>query len=115
MDVGDLAVVNRNSLVVVPRKDYLDWARGCPGGSPGMELDGLMEGGTVYLMPEVKASPEQWLRRNFAAIFEQELDAWYRDRDAWPQDRSLAAFRRFFDVRFCSMVFDLGEEPLEAE
>lgn len=115
MDAGDLAVVNRNSLVVVPKKDYMDWARNCPGGSPGMDLDGLMEGGTVYLMPEVKAGPQKWLSRNYAAIFDQELEAWYRDKSAWPADRSFAAFQRFFEVRFCSMVFDMGEEPLEVE
>jgi hypothetical protein len=107
--------VNRSCLIVSPAKGYVDWARSCPGGHPGEGVVDPGEAGTVYLIPEPEAGPEKWLAKNYRAIFENELEAWYQDESAWPQDRSLKAFKTFFDVRFCSMVLDMGKEPLETE
>jgi hypothetical protein len=54
------------------------------------EFSGLGEEGTVYLIPETNGEPDKWLRRNFGAMFENELEAWYTDRDFWPRDRSFS-------------------------
>ena len=113
---GDyLPSLNRNALVVSPGEGYLAWARTCPDVTPDLDIEGHFEGGTVYLLPEMKAGPERWLQRNYAAIFEEELESWHRDPEGWPQNRTHKMFKQFFKTRFCSMVFDLGKEPLEAE
>ena len=34
---------------------------------------------SVYLIPEMDFGPEDWLRKNYLAIFEEELHAWHTD------------------------------------
>jgi hypothetical protein len=109
----DFSIVNRDAVVVEPAEAYLEWARECPEALPDLTLEELGEEGTVYLIPETNADPERWLKRNFGAMFENELDAWYTDRAFWPKDRSFMVFKKFFKVRFCSMVLDLGIGPIE--
>ena len=70
---------------------------------------------TAYLIPEVDAEPDAWLKRNFATIFEHELYAWCVDTELWPKDRSFKAFKKFFNIRFCSMVLDMGKEPISRD
>ena len=109
------SIVNRAAVVLEPAQAYLEWARECPEALPDLTLEELGEEGTVYLIPETGAAPENWLRRNFVAMFEHELYAWYADQAFWPKDRSFKAFKKFFKVRFCSMVLDLGRGPIERE
>ena len=86
-----------------------------PNASPDLTLEELDEEGTVYLIPETDAAPENWLSRNFIAMFENELNAWYTDRDFWAKNRSFKSFKKFFKVRFCSIVLDLGKGSLEKD
>jgi hypothetical protein len=110
-----LPIVNRAAMVLEPAQGYLDWAKGCPEAMPDLTLKDLGEEGSVYLIPETNGEPGRWLRRNFVALFEYELNAWYTDRDFWPKDRSFRAFKKFFKVRFCSIVLDLGKGSLEKD
>jgi len=110
-----LPTVNRSALVVEPTKVYLEWARGCPDGDPELTLDEICEEITIYLIPEVYAEPEAWLKRNYKAIFEHELESWCIDDDLWPGDRSFKAFRKFFRVRYCSMLLDMGRGAIERD
>jgi hypothetical protein len=48
-------------------------------------------------------------------IFEEQLDDWYRIAPAWPTERGLAEFHRWFECSFHSMIIELGEEPIEHE
>ena len=110
-----LPIVNRAAVVLEPAQAYLEWARECPDASPDLTLEELDEEGTVYLIPETDAAPENWLSRNFIAMFENELNAWYTDRDFWPKNCSFKSFKKFFKVRFCSIVLDLGKGSLEKD
>ncbi|MBM4287536.1 MAG: hypothetical protein FJ135_05210 [Deltaproteobacteria bacterium] len=111
----DLPAVNRAEVVLEPAAAYLEWARGCPDGLPDLTLADLGEEGTVYLIPETDADPKTWLRRHFAPLFANELFAWCTDEACWPRERSYKTFKKFFQVRFCSIVLDLGRGPLERE
>ena len=110
-----LPIVNRAAVMLKPAQGYLEWARECPEAIPDLTLKQLGEEGTVYLIPETNDKPDKWLRRNFVAMFENELEAWYTDRDFWPKDRSFKSFKKFFKVRFCSIVLDLGKGSLEKD
>jgi hypothetical protein len=109
----DFPLVNRAAIVLEPAQAYLEWARECPEAFPNLTFEELCEEGIVYLIPETDADPDNWLRRHFLAMFEPELDAWYTDQAYWPKDRSFKAFKKFFKIRFCSMVMDLGKGPIE--
>jgi hypothetical protein len=71
-----LPIVNRSALVLEPAQAYLEWAKGCPEAIPDLTFKELGEEGTVYLIPETNNEPDSWLRRNFVALFEYELNAW---------------------------------------
>jgi hypothetical protein len=90
-----LPIVNRAAVVLEPAQAYLEWAKGCPEAVPALTLEELGEEGTLYLIPEANDEPDGWLRRNFVALFEYELEAWYTDRDFWPKDCSYRAFKSF--------------------
>ncbi len=111
----DLPTVNRAAVVLEPAAGYLEWAKECPDGLPDLTLSDLSEEGTVYLIPETDAEPEAWLRRNCTTLFVHELFAWCTDEAFWPRDRSFKAFKKFFQVRFCSIVLDLGRGPIERD
>ena len=111
----ELPTVNRCAVVLEPTSAYLEWAKSCPEGDEGLTLDEVREEGTVYLIPEVDAEPETWLKRNYKAMFEHELESWCTDDAFWPEDRSFKAFKGFFDIRFCSMVLDMGKGAIERD
>ena len=46
------------------------------------------------------------------AIFEEQLDGWYRVEGLWSRDRSIAALREWFEYRFHSMPIDLANKAL---
>ena len=111
-----LPTINRCALVLEPTEVYLAWAKECPEGDPDLTLDDLREeGGSVYLIPEIDAEPETWLKRHFKALFEEELEAWCTDDAFWPEKRTYKVFQSFFEVRFHSMVFDAATGPIEKE
>ncbi len=104
-----LPAVNRCVVVLIPTVAYFEWTSTCPESDSRTTLESLQEDVSAYLIPEVDAGPDAWLKRNYKAMFEQELENWYTDEAFWPADRSYKVFRKFFDVRFCSLVFDMGE------
>ena len=110
-----IPILNRAALVLEPAQAYLEWARECPEALPDLTFNELGEEGTVYLIPETDTDSHRWLKRNFVTIFEHELDAWYRDRAFWPKDRSFKTFKKFFKIRFCSIVLDLGKGSIEKD
>lgn len=112
---ANLPTVNRCAMVLEPTKAYLEWAKACPESDPDLTLNELRQEGTAYLIPEVGEGPETWLKRNYAAMFEHELYAWCTDESFWPEDRSFKAFRKFFKVRFCSMVLDMGKGAIKRD
>ena len=104
-------MLNRGALIVRPAKPYLDWARGLD--DSGLEPD---VGGeqTVYLVPgfEDDEEAEDVLKLVFAEVFERELDGWHTDEEAWPKNRTLAMFKRWFEIEMHSIVEDLCGDVL---
>lgn len=111
-DIREFPTVNRLAVVLEPTEVYLEWARKSPEGELELTLDLLQEDSTVYLIPEWAEEPTKWLKRNYAAMFEHELYAWCTDYNLWPEDRSLKNFKRFFRVRFHSIVVDMGKDAI---
>ncbi len=50
------------------------------------------------------------LREFYELIFEQELMGWCTDPQTYPSPRTFEMFRKWFDVEFHSMVFDLIDD-----
>jgi hypothetical protein len=111
-----MRVVNRSAAVIRPREPYVNWASSVGDDSKDLEA-GIRQQISVYLVPpdpreEQESAPvSQW----FAAVFEQELEAWCLDEKTWPQRRDLKMFLEWFEVTTESVVMDLEERPVEHE
>jgi hypothetical protein len=115
MSFDNLPTINRFVLVIEPTDVFLERARKYPDEDPTLTLDELLEDTSAYLMPQIDLDSDSWLAQNFKRIFEIELNDWSVDPTCWPKDRSFKAFKKFFSVRFCSIVIDMGEGPINRE
>ena len=104
-------MLNRGVLIVRPGKAFIEWAR-------GLDDSGLLPSAedeqTVYLVPgfDDDEEAEDVLKLVFAEVFERELDGWHTDGEAWPKNRTLAMFKRWFTIEMHSTVEDLCGDPL---
>jgi len=102
--------INRAAIVVRPKAPFFEWARSLEGGLPETTEPWT----SVYLVAAgEKEEPSRVLRRCFALIFEEQLEAWHRDINDWPTPRTLASFGEWFEVTVVDLVFDLSEGSIE--
>lgn len=101
--------VKRTAVWVKPRQPYIDWAN-------GLDEDGVKLGteympeGTIYLIDDLAGDGsdlEFLLEPYFDIIFEEELNAWHRRAEDWPQERDFALFQAWFEFEIHSLVLDL--------
>jgi len=104
-------VLNRAVLIVRPKQPYIDWATGLD--DSGLVPDTEDEK-TVYLIPsfEDDDDAEEILKQICPEIFERELDAWHTDEADWPENRTLAMFKQWFDIELHSVVEDICEDEI---
>jgi hypothetical protein len=105
-------MLNRGVLIVRPRQPYLDWAAQLD--DSGLVPDPEDEQ-TVYLIPEFESDDEarEILEDVYDEVFERELEGWHTDESAWPQNRTFAMFKEWFDIEFHSVVEDLCAYEIE--
>ena len=98
----------------MPKQPFLDWLHEVDPTSEGLALDDLRRDPAVYLLParDMESQLETCLKKCCTAIFEEQLDGWYRAEELWPRDRSMKIFREWFEYRFHSMPIDLADQPL---
>jgi len=103
--------INRNAVLVKAKKPFYDWINYVDPEFPVIDNDE----GTVYLIKEMetKEKIENWLKRNFAEIFENELNDYHTDENDWPQKRTYKVFKEWFSVEISSMIVDLVDKPVE--
>jgi hypothetical protein len=105
-----MRLVRRAAVTVTPEQPYIDWAN-------GIDEDGVKIGEDfwperhVYLIGDVSDvipfDRDVIVRPYFKAIFEEELNGWYRLERAWPSPRTYETFLEWFEVEVHSMVPDL--------
>lgn len=108
-------MLNRGVLIVRPKQPYLDWAAGLDDSGLVPDPDGEK---TAYLIPSFEDDDEAWeiVEDIYAEVFERELEGWHTDEDAWPQNRTFAMFKEWFDIELHSVVEDLvGDEIVDDE
>ena len=103
--------INRVAVVVEPKEPYYAWARQLEDDGPSIDDLAPEDRCSVFLIEWAEA-PESTLRRHFARIFEEKLNAWHRLPADWPQKRTYKMFRQWFHVRLVDLVLDLEEGPL---
>jgi hypothetical protein len=110
--------INRALVILKPKQPLVDWAASLPDGDlDDLTLEEARKDCTAFLIPEGKhdGDAEAYLRRNYAVLFEIELDSWYRDPERWPSKRTYQLFMEWFDVDIHGIVMDAVEAPLVRE
>lgn len=111
-----MEMLNRSAITMKPLRPFLDWAkRDDPEGLDREILRTMCAEPTVYLLPEYddELEGEELLAESWPVLFEVMLSAWSRDERTWPQTRTLAVFREWFEIQLSAVVEDLYvDEPL---
>jgi len=109
-------MLNRCVVTVRGREPFLQWLKSLPD-PVGITLKRVNQDTTAYLLPEYAFDDEhdEPLEHFYDLIFKEQLEAWWIDESAWPVQRDLATFKKWFTVMFHSVVLDLAEEPLVYE
>ena len=110
-----MKTINRTIITVLPKRPYIDWANSFDDGGPTMDPESIHA--TSLLIPEKydELNYEQFLKKNYQIIFEEELAAWMDDPDLWPPKRDYDLFTQWFQVIASDAVFDFGKYPIVAE
>lgn len=108
-------LVNRTALVLIPQEPYIKWAAKVSQ-EPVAEVRKRLqtEDFTAYLLPQNDGLEldEEVLKEVYLPLFEQLLEEWYLDKAEWPQDRSYATFKQWFNFIYCNAIIDLCPEKL---
>ena len=112
-----MELINRSAIIVMPAQPFLDWLHQADPTSSHLTLADLRQEPAIYLVAECENKDEalDGLGDGISRIFEEQLEGWYRVPTAWPKERDLRTFLRWFDCSFHSMIFDLGLDRLRRE
>ncbi|MEW6557271.1 MAG: hypothetical protein AB1349_07950 [Elusimicrobiota bacterium] len=116
-----MRTINRSAAIIKPKKPFWDWVKSV---EPDHIInDEYLEDTSVYLLPDVQHSMdedvefEDYIKRIYKQIFEEELNAWYTDESLWPADRTFEMFQEWFGFEFHTVLLDtvrgaIRKEPL---
>lgn len=111
-------MVNRGALILRYKEPAVRWINEADPDPEGMEftLAEINQERTVYLVSDATgdtdASLRKWVKDNFLALWESELEGWYTDESLWPEDRTLKAFHQWFDVECHTVLIDTVGGPI---
>jgi hypothetical protein len=113
--MSEFPTINRYAVILLPTEACLDWVKSCPDYVSDSPFGEIQSEPTVYLIPDAKDAPDDYLRRHYKPMFEEELNSWYTDLGIWPKDLSFKTFKEFFTIQVTTMVYDLGKGMIEKE
>lgn len=70
-------ISNRTAIVVTPKEPFIKWVQGTDAATMQTTVEEIMEGPNVYLVDDTLDGmcEERLLKKNFAGIFEKELNS----------------------------------------
>jgi hypothetical protein len=109
--------INRSAIVVRPAQPFLNWLHQVDPTSAHLTLEDLQGEPTIYLVAECEGQEQtmEYVGESVRAIFEEQLNGWYRAPAVWPVERDLARFQTWFEISFHSLIVDLCDDVLEHE
>jgi len=102
--------VKRHVITIKPKQPLLDWINAI---YPEMLEDGSLTSAYLVKFRQTRADTEKWLKTNFRAIFENELNERHQDEAAWPQKRTFKMFNLWFEFSAFDVVYDIEEGDVE--
>ena len=114
-------MLNRGAVLLRYKEPAVRWINDVdPVPDNHVTLEDVNEERTVYLISDddadTKDTLERWLKKNYAELFESELEGWYTDPDLWPKKRTLKMFKEWFTVECHTVLLDtVGDELYDDE
>jgi hypothetical protein len=101
--------VNRSVLVIRAKEPFREWILSLPEQPVNLTLEEINDDNTVYLIPEYEEDKdrEKLLKKKYMEIFCELLEDWCLDETYWPKSRTIATFKKWFNVEFHSLAIDL--------
>lgn len=105
-------MLNRDAVILKYKDPAIRWINDADPylDDPRISGESLVNERTVYLISEADSdgehAVENWIRKNFKALFEAELGGWYKDPNLWPKKRTLKLFQEWFEVEYHSVIED---------
>ena len=111
-----ITTVNRSLLILKAKEPCREWVASLPGKSK-ITIRDINTGCRVYLIPEFEDDQQKdaILEKIYADIFVEKLFQWCIDDVKWPQNRTFALFKRWFEPEFYPVVEDTVENDIVGE
>ena len=115
-------MINRAALLLRYKEPAVAWINAADPyeQDPGITLERVNEERTVYLISDEDADTTDtvhaWVKLNYEALFENELEGWYVDESLWPKERSFQLFNDWFSVECHTVLRDtVGDQIFDDE
>jgi len=114
------STAGRHLIFLGYKQPFLEWLlRGDPSLLTNRPLNKLRLDNEAFLIADDIADntekAERWVDDNWRMFFGFVLRGWVTDERQWPPEMTLRLFREWFDVRYQSVVWDLGKVLLRPE
>ena len=112
-------MINRAAVILKCKLPAVQWINDVdPYEEPSeISLDDANHDRAVYLISDQDAEDDavlqKWIKKNYGALFEIELEGWYTDESLWPSKRDLKLFYEWFDIECHTVVEDTVGSPIE--
>jgi hypothetical protein len=105
-------LTNRAAIFVMPKAPFVSWVQGLDAEAVKVSAEIIMTSHAAYLAldHEDGEDEEKLLKKNFQAVFEEQLRGWTLDETQWPLKRDLQTFQKWFHIAICTMVIDLADK-----
>lgn len=106
-------IVNRCAVRIEPNKLFIDWLNYTYEDYADKSTDVL--NATTYLIKDADENQmlENYLKRNYALIFELQLNNYCTDESLWPQKRTYSVFKKWFNIGISDEIIDLENGTVE--
>ena len=111
-------MINRAALILKYKTPAIKWVNEANpyDGETDSTAEEVNEDKTVYLISdedsETSDAIEAWLKLNYKALFESELESWYTDESLWPKKRTFALFKKWFGYECHTVIEDTVDGPI---
>ncbi len=111
-------MINRAAILLKLKQPAVDWINEVdPVDNHRVNLKSANEDRAVYLVDDEVADDSvnvaHWLRLNWEALFNAELEAWYLDESLWIQGRSFELFQEWFEIECHPVITDTVDTAIE--
>jgi hypothetical protein len=106
-------VSNRGVIQLIPTKLYADWFYYVTNDLVKNSIDDLEPISFLIEDFETRKEFDYWLEANYQLLFEIRLNYGCLDKSQWPENRTLAVFKSWFEVYHSSLIIDLKTDSIE--